>query len=63
MPVIRYDCAHGYPHADVYDKDGNQIAKEPMPSHLTLNENLQNAIADLASNWEKHRSRFLGASK
>lgn len=61
MPVIRYDCAHGYAHMDVLAPDGGQISKQPLPGHLTLKQALQMAIADLVENWETYQERFRGA--
>jgi hypothetical protein len=61
LPVIRYDCTHGFAHVDVLAPDGTQVSKRPMSEHLSLKQAMQLAIADLTENWETYRARFLGA--
>ncbi|MFQ5796568.1 MAG: hypothetical protein ACE5JP_16165 [Candidatus Bipolaricaulia bacterium] len=56
LPVIRYDCAHGYVHRDHYTLQRKQ-RKEPLP--WTYEEALTRAEADLAANWEGYQERFL----
>jgi len=48
--VVRYDCAHGFPHRDRYDRRSRLIDKIAMPCHLTRNEALRDAEHDLKMN-------------
>jgi hypothetical protein len=56
MPVIRYDCAHDFAHADRYNMSG-EVAKEEL--HLSYAESLTLADEDINSNWEYYTERFL----
>lgn len=57
-PVIRYDTAHGFAHADVMNRRGELVAKTPLPADLSFGEALQSAINDVKQNWREHRRRF-----
>lgn len=57
VPVVRYDCAHGHPHRDRYDRQGRQT-KQPMPEHLSRDDALQTARVDLETNWPRYREEF-----
>lgn len=60
VAVIRYDCAHGFPHVDVLNLRGDVVAKEPLPAYLSMKEALNFGIADIRQNWNVYRQRFLG---
>lgn len=60
VAVIRYDCAHGFPHKDVLNLRGDVVMKVPLPRHLTTKEALDFAISDIKENWLTYRQRFLG---
>ena len=49
VPVVRYDCAHGYAHRDKYFLDGRRI-KEKV--ELSFEEALTFADEDVRDNWE-----------
>lgn len=63
LPVIRYDCAHGFAHIDILAPDGTQVSKRPLPAYLSLKQAMQMAITDLVENWESYRERFLGVQR
>jgi len=54
--VIRYDCAHGYAHRDIYNLLGKQ-KKEDLP--LRFEDALNLADDDIDDNWEIYADRFL----
>ncbi|MBE9580598.1 MAG: hypothetical protein IMF18_03160 [Proteobacteria bacterium] len=56
-PVIRYDCAHGFSHADRYDISGN---KTKARLDLKFENALTFADWDINRNWEKYKTKFLG---
>jgi hypothetical protein len=55
--VTRYDTAHGGPHQDIYDRDGRQLEKKPVP-FVGLDDALQYAEADIRRFWRVYRERF-----
>ena len=55
-PIIRYDCAHDFAHADRYNISG-EVVKEEL--HLSYAESLTLADEDINSNWEYYTERFL----
>lgn len=57
QPVVRYDNAHGFCHRDTIHADGTR-EKTPVYSG-DANETFTYAIADLRSNWQAQRARFL----
>ena len=58
--VIRYDCAHGYAHADLYDITGRQIKKE---LNLTFESALTYGDWDINENWWSYKESFLRGVK
>jgi hypothetical protein len=56
QPVIRYDCAHNFPHIDRYNMRGEQ-EKEAL--QLSYAESLTLADDDIDLNWETYKTRFL----
>ena len=58
-PVARYDCAHGHPHRDLVDADGNVIDKLGSPAGR-LAQALDHAIMDIKAHWPRYRADFLG---
>lgn len=56
-PVVRYDTAHGYPHRDLLDANGDTISKTPIGG--SLNYALGTAIDDIKDNWERYRLAFV----
>lgn len=60
LAVIRYDCAHGFPHVDILDRRGDVVTKVPLPESLPLKMVLEMGIADIKGNWKRYQERFLG---
>jgi hypothetical protein len=60
IPVIRYETAHGFAHRDVLGRRGEIIAKQPMASHLSLQDALAHGMRDVRENWRRYRRDFLG---
>lgn len=60
LAVVRYDCAHGFPHVDILDRRGEVVSKEPLLDLPSLGVALTRGIADIRKNWQAYRSRFLG---
>jgi hypothetical protein len=59
LPVVRYDCAHGFAHRDLLDRDGKPRApKQPLGRHLSLDEALDEAERDLLQHWRYYRRDF-----
>ena len=56
-PVVRYDSAHGQPHRDTLDADGNVIAKDWLP--YSFDAALAEARRDMLANWQQYREEFL----
>ena len=54
--VIRYDCAHGYSHADRYDKTGKQTKR---PLNLQFESALTYGDWDINENWQHYRDAFM----
>jgi len=59
-PVIRYDCVHGFPHIDYYDKRGEK-KKEKL--NMTLEDALVLADEDIKENRTKYIERFMKGAK
>ncbi len=57
-PAVRYDC-HVRPHRDTLDWGGETIDKRWMPEAISLNDSLDDALADIEANWERYRADFL----
>ena len=57
LPVIRYDCAHGFAHAHFYPLHGDP-RREDIP--LPYDEALTLADEDINTNWARYRATFLG---
>lgn len=60
VAVIRYDCAHGFPHVDVLNSRGDVIVKVLLPSTLSMKEALNFGIEDIVENWKAYKQRFTG---
>jgi hypothetical protein len=56
-PVVRYDCAHGFAHRDLMQKNGSVI-KTPVFIH-DYNDALTFAESDLKANWKVYKERYL----
>ena len=57
-PVVRYDCAHGYPHRDLLDAEGRNVAKLWLAG-WDLATALDHARKDLRANWRTYRADFI----
>jgi hypothetical protein len=55
-PVIRYDTAHGFPHADRIHPDGT-VEKIPLLTK-DLGEALTFADQDIGENWERYKEEY-----
>ena len=56
LPVVRYDCAHGFSHVHWYKRSG-EFRREPLS--LSFAESLTMADEDILEGWETHRNRFV----
>ena len=54
--VVRYDCAHGYAHKDLYDINGKQ---RKININMTYEDALTYADDDINENWQIYRHGFL----
>lgn len=61
IPIVRYDCSHGYFHRDIMKPNGEKEKKE-----ITI-DNLKSASKyaeqDLKDRWEWYRERFIKKMK
>ena len=55
-PVIRYDVAHGFIHADIMHRDGT--AEKRKLFFPDYEEALTYSIRDIKENWERYRERY-----
>jgi hypothetical protein len=56
-PVVRYDCAHGFAHRDLMQRNG-AIIKTPVFIQ-DYNDALTFAESDLKANWKVYKERYL----
>ena len=56
-PVVRYDCAHGFSHRDLYEQDGT-VTKEGLD--LNLEAALTYGDWDINENWARYVERHVG---
>ena len=56
-PVVRYDCAHGFAHRDLIQKNG-EVIKTPVFIY-DYNDALTFAESDLKANWRVYKERYL----
>ncbi len=61
VPVVRYDCAHGFFHRDIMNPDGTQD-KESISIDM-LEVAIDYAEQDLKDNWNRYKSNFKTKSK
>ena len=54
--VIRYDCHHGFPHKDIYRKNGQS---RKMQLDMSFEDALTVADTDIRERWEIYIERFL----
>ncbi len=57
VPVVRYDCAHGFFHRDIMNPDGSQ-SKESI-SINRLEVAIDYAEQELKDNWHNYRNNYL----
>lgn len=57
QPVIRYDTAHGFAHADIYHP-GKKTQKVLMHT-VDYNEALTMAQEDIKQHWEEYRQHYI----
>jgi hypothetical protein len=57
-PVVRYDSSHGTPHRDLLNADGTVRDKLWLPAR-PIKQALDEAAADLKTNWMTYRADFL----
>ena len=55
--VVRYDCAHGFVHKDIFNL---KRVNKKMDIALDYEEALTFADGDIDDNWEVYREKFLG---
>ncbi|HET8524990.1 MAG TPA: hypothetical protein VFL82_17285 [Thermomicrobiales bacterium] len=60
-PVVRFDNAHGTPHRDVLDWDGNTITKDWDWEGVALDDGaaMNLALDELRRDWETYRADFI----
>ena len=56
QPVVRYDGHHGFPHVDVYRRDGR---KRKMRLDMSFEDALTFADNDIRERWGIYLERFL----
>ncbi len=56
IPIVRYDCSHGFFHRDVIKPDGEK-EKQAIPT-TTLKDALNYAEQDIKDRWEFYKERF-----
>lgn len=55
-PIVRYDGAHGFPHKDVFRRNGES---RKIPLRMSFREALVFADRDIRGEWESYLQRFL----
>jgi hypothetical protein len=58
-PVVRYDTAHGYAHRDLLNRAGYNIDKLYLGNASRFGQVLNDAIAEIKTNWTTYLKRFL----
>ena len=58
QPVVRYNCAHGFVHRDIYSPTGKQKRKEILGKFKNLKEAVILSDKDLRNNYEDYIERF-----
>lgn len=61
VPVMRYDCAHGFAHRDTLDRQGRVVATDALSATLSLKQALEVRGLDLLQNWPRYRDAFVGS--
>lgn len=61
VPVVRYDCAHGFFHRDIMNPDGTQNKESISIDRLEIA--IDYAEQDLKDNWSRYKSNFKTKSK
>ena len=56
LPVLRYDCAHGFSHRDAYNRQGQQTK---TALDLGFAHALTFADWDINENWETYCDKFM----
>ena len=56
---MHYDGRHGRAHRDHLGWNGETVKTEWLAESIPFKEALDNAIADLESNWERYLEEFL----
>lgn len=56
LPVLRYDCAHGFSHRDAYNRHGQQTKTDVA---LSFAHALTFADWDINENWETYCNKFM----
>jgi hypothetical protein len=57
MPVVRYDCSHGFFHRDVLFPDNTKEKQTIIIT--TLEDALNYAEQDIKDRWEFYKERYL----
>jgi hypothetical protein len=57
-PVVRYDSAHGYPHRDLLDWNGN-VADKIWLAPVDYGTAATEAVATIDQDWRQLREEFL----
>lgn len=57
IPIVRYDCAHGFFHRDIMNPDGTQD-KSAISIEL-LEVAIGYAEQELKDNWQNYKNNFL----
>jgi hypothetical protein len=57
MPIIRYDCSHGFFHRDVLFLGGEK--EKQLISITSLKDALNYAEQDIKDRWQFYKARFM----
>ena len=60
VPVVRFVNAHGFPHRDLFDRNGRVIDKRPIAGNPDPGAALTQAQREVQTNWQRYRAAFFG---
>lgn len=58
-PVVRCDCAHGFPHCDILDYHGRNVDKIHLPRNRSLKDIFDQIVSELKATWPRQRAAFM----
>jgi len=60
--IRRYDCAHGFPHVDVYNLAGEQIRKDVIETD-SIDEASRLALQDILNHVERYVGEYRNSAR